>query len=123
MRAWVALLLCGCQVYDFWQTEPLAVTVQHDHRVVISVNAKPDLMLVVDRSCSMADAADATRPGCAACANSPCTAASGCASRWSELISAMDTFLAETFPITLNGGPISSPSCGLRVPCFCWTGS
>jgi len=90
----IALASAACQTYDLEPVNPLAIRTVHVQRLVIAKKAKPELMLMVDRSGSMLkpiDPANANCPaGCGTLANQ-CPAS--CPTRWSDLKGAMNDFL------------------------------
>ncbi|HVE83649.1 MAG TPA: adventurous gliding motility lipoprotein CglB [Myxococcales bacterium] len=85
----------GCQTYDMEPQDPYAIRSVQVHNPVTALKAKPDLMLMVDKSGSMnlpIDPLDSRcTSGCGTFA-SPCP--SGCPTRWSELTGAMHGFLS-----------------------------
>ncbi len=92
------VLLASCQTYDFEPVEPLALAQETTTIPVAGRRLKPNLMLVIDKSGSMDDPIDRDDPDCrvgtAICSDtSPCNTAV-CPTRWSELKSAMGSFLA-----------------------------
>ncbi|HEY8207556.1 MAG TPA: adventurous gliding motility lipoprotein CglB [Myxococcaceae bacterium] len=83
----------SCQSYDLEPVNPLGLRTVHVTTAITHLKARPDLMLMVDKSGSMTlpiNPADARCPaGCGPA--SPCPA--GCPTRWTELQAAMDGFL------------------------------
>lgn len=84
-------------------------------KVVIGRQSKPDLMLLLDRSGSMAFPTSLTNPSCPANCGATATCPAACPTRWGEMSAAMDTFL------TASGGsarmgfvayPIAADVCG-----------
>lgn len=49
----LAGVILSCQTYDFEPVQPLAISQKTDTKIVISRKAKPNMMLVVDKSGSM----------------------------------------------------------------------
>lgn len=98
MRGYFALtLVCtasACQTYDFEPVEPAAISQLTERGVVIARDAPAEIVLVVDRSGSMRDPADASVAGCTR-DGALCGAASWacdpavCPTRWSELRAAL----------------------------------
>ena len=106
MRALLAVMLAGCQTYDFEPVEPLLVGQTVDKTLVASRLPKPNLMLLVDNSGSMLLPTDPSVASCtvngALCGGStPCPAS--CPTRSSELKNAMSTFLARSGTIARLG--------------------
>lgn len=114
-RALVVGTLCGllaaaCQTYDFEPVEPLAISQTTETRRIEARARKPNLMLLVDTSGSMTapvnPALAACKLGngqtCGADANNPCNTAV-CPTRWSDLQSAMSSFLEENGTIARIG--------------------
>lgn len=88
-------LLAGCTTYDFQPVTPFAVSQSHDFRRITAQALKPNVMLVIDKSGSMATPVDPSLPSCGGCGpTSPCPAT--CPTRISELRSAMSTFLSRS---------------------------
>jgi hypothetical protein len=91
-----ALAATACQSYDLEPVNPLAIRTVHVTSIITAQKAKPDLMLMVDRSLSMdlpIDPADTRCPsGCGTFGN-PCPAS--CPTRWTELTAAMNDFLTQ----------------------------
>lgn len=87
-RLLACLLLIGCQDYQFEPVTPqtLVVSTEIDLPPVL----KPNVMMTVDRSGSMAAKVASTDPTCQACAPGSCPAS--CPTRISELKSAVSTF-------------------------------
>lgn len=85
----------GCQTYDFEPVDSLTVEVDNQGKDVVAKSAKPNLMLLVDKSGSMdlpVDPANAACPsGCGATKATLCP--STCPTRWTQLQAAMDSFL------------------------------
>lgn len=87
--------LAGCQTYDFEPVEPLAISQKSTTVLGAGLRAKPNLMMLVDKSGSMNDPITPSLPACQV-GGSPCgngTCPSNCPTRWSELKNAMDSFL------------------------------
>ncbi|MBX5480904.1 MAG: adventurous gliding motility lipoprotein CglB [Myxococcaceae bacterium] len=83
MGALAALACLSCQTYDFEPVQPLAIAQTTIGGTVVTRKAKPNIMLVVDKSGSMNDKID---PGCSS---------GSCPTRLSEMKQAMDTFLSK----------------------------
>jgi hypothetical protein len=94
--ATVTAVTTACQSYDLEPVNPRAIRTVHVVSEVTAQKAKPDLMLMVDRSLSMnlpVNPADARCPaGCGTFGNA-CPAT--CPTRWSELSAAMNDFLTQ----------------------------
>ena len=84
----------GCQTYDFEPVEPLAVAQTTKVFNVVSRKLKPDLMLLVDKSGSMAFPTTAADPACPANCGATASCPPACKTRWSEMSGAMETFLS-----------------------------
>ncbi len=88
-------LAAGCQTYDFQPVEPVAIAQTTQTTRVVSRQLKPNLMLLVDRSGSMNQAANPSL-----CADPLCGSDNGhlkcdCPTRMSELRLAMSDFLTK----------------------------
>ncbi len=99
LRALLALMLAGCQTYDFEPVEPFSIGQTTDKQVIVSRRLKPNVMLLVDNSGSMLlptdpSVASCTLNGTLCGAATPCPAS--CPTRSSELKSAMSTFLSSS---------------------------
>jgi hypothetical protein len=112
---WAGVTASGCQTYDFEPVEPLAIAQTTQARTVIAKQLKPDLMLLVDKSGSMAFPTSLANPNCPANCGATASCPVACPTRWSEMSAAMDTFL------TTSGGsarmgyiafPIATDVCG-----------
>lgn len=93
-------LVSACQTYDFEPVEPLALAQTTVGKTISARSAKPNLMVLLDTSGSMTLPADSTDPDCTQsgtlCGTSiPCDV-NRCPTRWSELRSAMSTFLTNS---------------------------
>ncbi|QRK07577.1 adventurous gliding motility lipoprotein CglB [Archangium violaceum] len=91
------VLATGCQTYDFEPVDPLAISQTTETRYIEARAAKPNLMLLVDKSGSMKDPVDPSDSDCMVagelCGQTrPCNTAT-CPTRWSELQAAMRDFL------------------------------
>jgi hypothetical protein len=102
--------VCGgwgsaCQTYDFEPVQPLAIAQTTQERVIQARGARPELMLLLDKSGSMDLPIDPSNPACTvggklcgrkgevdffACDTSVCP------TRWSELQTAMASFIPAT---------------------------
>lgn len=107
----IAFVTTACQSYDLEPVNPLAIRTVHVQKLVTAIKAKPDLMLMVDRSGSMLKPIDPANPSCpAGCGtpSSPCP--SGCPTRWSELKGAMNDFLTSSGGVARMGlTPFAGP--------------
>src|SRR5262245_59600248 len=56
--------MAGCQNYDLEPVTPLGLRTVHVNTAITHIKARPDLMLMVDRSGSMAQPIDPTNPAC-----------------------------------------------------------
>jgi hypothetical protein len=92
--ALAAVAGAGCQTYDFEPVVPLAVAQTTQARTIIARQQKPDMMILLDKSGSMAAPIDPGNPNCPAssCPGPSCPA--NCPTRISELRNAMNTFLS-----------------------------
>ena len=91
----LGLVGLGCQTYDFERVEPAAFTFQIANEQKVGTNLRPNVVVLLDRSGSMAQPINPADPACpATCqtAGLPCPAT--CATRVTELRSAMDTFFS-----------------------------
>jgi hypothetical protein len=114
MRVLLSSVAClfavSCQTYDFEKVTPLAVAQTTQSRDIISKQLKPNLMLLVDKSGSMNEKIVST-----------CTGAA-CATRISELKSAMQTFTTTSGTVARLGlalfptGPGCPPTTALATP-------
>jgi hypothetical protein len=130
-------LASGCQTYDFEPVEPLALAQTTIANVVRARALKPNMMLLLDTSGSMTLPANTSDPDCRAATpsspsriycgepgNEPCNV-NTCPTRWSELRSAMGTFLSTsgtvarlgltTYPAAAGGNQCSASS-SVRIP-------
>ncbi|WNG48542.1 adventurous gliding motility lipoprotein CglB [Archangium minus] len=122
------VLATGCQTYDFEPVDPLAISQTTETRHIEARAAKPNLMLLVDKSGSMTEPVKPSDPNCLVggkvCGDSsrPCNTAI-CPTRWSELQGAMQDFLNSsgklarfglaTYPADASCGSTSSISVNL----------
>lgn len=99
----VFAVFSGCQRYDFERVEPSAIAVGSHGGSVRGRALKPDVMLLVDKSGSMADPADPTRP-------------SG-TTKLQDLRAAMNTFLTGNADVARFGVAFfpSDDTCGASV--------
>ena len=123
-----ALVALGCQVYDFEPVPPLTLEQTTNTVNITATPLKPNLMMVLDRSGSMAFPF-AAGSACGTCGQSgqpPCDPTT-CPSRWDTLTTTMSSFLNSSatvarmgvafFP-SLSGATITDPTSG--TPCnFC----
>jgi hypothetical protein len=113
--AWVAMIGSACQTYDFEPVTPLAIAQKTDTKRVIATGLKPNLMLLVDRSGSMNLPVNPSSGTCTAnCGVGTSFCPAGCATRWTELQNAMNTFLGNPAPVARMGLTIfpSNNQCG-----------
>ncbi len=123
----LVVVALGCQTYDFERVVPLAVAQTTDKTIVASKRLKPNVMMLVDNSGSMLAPINPGGPNCTAgcgSASNPCPA--GCATRISEMKSAMATFLQSSGTIARMGvtiyptnnlcGPSSAVDVALPAP-------
>lgn len=108
------VIASACQTYDFEPVEPLALAQTTVGDVVRAKALKPNLMVLLDTSGSMTLPVDASDPDCKDPAGTPpnnlcgqpgnanCNVAT-CPTRWSELRSAMSTFLTSSGSIARMG--------------------
>lgn len=125
----LALVLAtgACQTYDFEPVSPLSVRQTQTSVDVQALANKPNFMLLVDKSGSMDQPVDPTKPECHVggangplCGDpqkrSPCNS-SVCPTRWSELTKALDKYLTD-FPLIGRYGlslfpePETAAGCG-----------
>ena len=97
------LALAACQTYDFERVEPLAIQQTTQSEPIGGRQLKPNLMLLLDKSGSMASPISASAPQCPpGCgSNSPCPM--NCPTRISELRSSMAAFLPSAGTIARMG--------------------
>lgn len=86
-------VFAGCQTYDFEPVEPLALAKYEKKTKVIARQAKPNIMLLVDKSGSMHEPINATDSSCTGCGSGVPKCTASCVTRWRALESAMGTFL------------------------------
>ncbi len=105
-------MLVSCQTYDFERVVPLFVAQTTDKTIVASKRLKPNVMLLVDNSGSMLMPTDPSDPDCRVvntqgatvlCGSASTLCPLGCATRISELKSAMGTFLQTSGSIARLG--------------------
>jgi hypothetical protein len=111
------VLATGCQTYDFEPVEPLAIAQTTEVRTIQARDPKPNLMLLVDKSGSMAVPLNPALSVCQrngeVCGDSfACDAR--CETRWSALQKAMTDFLGASGSIARMGLATypSNDSCG-----------
>ncbi len=105
----------ACQTYDFEPVEPLAISQTTQTRNVSGRQYKPNLMLLVDKSGSMAFPANTANPNCPTNCGNSTACPSNCPTRISELRSAMNTFLTTSGDVARMGltvFPTSGNNCG-----------
>lgn len=103
----------GCQTYDFEPVVPLAVAQTTQARTIVARQQKPNMMILLDKSGSMAAPIDPGNPNCATgCPGPSCPA--NCPTRISELRSAMGTFLTGSGNVARMGLTAypTDPTCG-----------
>lgn len=107
--------ITACQTYDFEPVEPLAISQTTQTKNVVGRQFKPNLMILLDKSGSMAFPVNVANPACpAGCGNST-ACPPNCPTRISELRSAMNTFLSSNGDVARMGltiYPAASDSCG-----------
>ncbi|MFZ5468563.1 MAG: adventurous gliding motility lipoprotein CglB [Myxococcota bacterium] len=110
-------VLGGCQAYDFEPVEPVAIAQTTVSRRVDQRQPEPNLMLVVDKSGSMAEPIDRSAVECQVAGN-PCGPSrqcpAGCKTRISELQRAMGEFLSQHGEVARMGlavFPMASDVC------------
>lgn len=99
----------GCQTYDFEPVEPLAIAQTTQSKTVTARQAKPNMMILLDKSGSMKFAADPTVAGCAGCEKLQCTATCP-RTRIVDLQSAMTGFLTGAGATVARVGLLPFPS-------------
>lgn len=88
-------VVAGCQTYDFEPVEPLAIAQTSRTVPVAGRAAKPNLMLLVDKSGSMNLPINTNDSACTQdCGLNGDTCPANCRTRWRELKSAMGDFLS-----------------------------
>ena len=89
-------LSLGCQTYDFEPVPPVSLGGTTTTVNITPTALKPNLMMVLDRSGSMALPFDSTPPSCGSCGQSgqPACDPVTCPSRWQTLTTTMSAFLA-----------------------------
>jgi hypothetical protein len=108
------VLVSACQTYDFEPVEPLALAQTTVGDVIRAKALKPNLMVLLDTSGSMTLPVNAADPDCKDPAGTPPNDLCGqpgnincnvntCPTRWSELRSAMATFLTSSGSIARIG--------------------
>jgi hypothetical protein len=112
--ALAAVASAGCQTYDFEPVVPLAVAQTTQARTIVAKQQKPNMMILLDKSGSMAAPIDSTNPNCpgTSCPGPSCPA--NCPTRISELRSAMQTFLSGNGNVARMGLTAypTDPTCG-----------
>jgi hypothetical protein len=89
-----ALAVVGCQTYDFEPVRPLAIAQTDDVQQITAMKLKPDLMILLDKSGSMAGAINPTGT-CASCSFPMCNEGT-CPTRMGQMQAAMNTFLTSS---------------------------
>lgn len=97
------LLLCGCMTYDFEPVTPLTVAQGREGGPVFGKKPKPNVMLLLDKSRSMADPIDRSVASCAGCGSSGTLCPASCPTRISELRAAMNSFLSTSGTVARLG--------------------
>jgi hypothetical protein len=92
----VALIIAACQTYDFEPVTPLTLAQTTQTKTVTAKAYKPNVMLLVDKSGSMASPIDPSGPNCTPGCGPLSDCPAGCKTRISELRSAMSTFLTRS---------------------------
>ena len=128
----------GCQTYDFEPVDPLAIAQTTKGDVIRARSLKPNMMVLLDTSgsmtlpanpslaaCRVANPPNPARPLCGDQGNPPCDVNS-CPTRWSELRTAMGTFLSTsgsvarlgltTYPAAASGQCGASSSVRIPIP-------
>lgn len=112
------MVLASCQTYDFERVTPLLVGQTTTRTVIASKRLKPNVMMLVDKSGSMKEAIDDTAGGCTlGCGTSghpDCGPT--CATRISELRSAMSTFLQSSGTVARLGATVFPAGEGCTPP-------
>lgn len=102
-------LVSACQTYDFEPVEPLALAQTTVGDVIRAKAAKPNLMVLLDTSGSMTQPVDTSDPDCRDGNGNLCGGGSfncdvsRCPTRWSEMRSAMASFLSSSGSIARMG--------------------
>jgi hypothetical protein len=99
------LLALACQTYDFEPVPPVTIG-QTTVSATITTNAlKPNLMLALDRSGSMALPFDGSPPACGSCGQTgqPKCDPVACPSRWDTVTTTMSAFLSENDTLARMG--------------------
>src|SRR4051794_19675176 len=96
--------VAGCQTYDFEPVQPIAISQTTQESIIQARGARPEMMLLGDKSGSMALPVDPSDPDCKTGGNEcghkgelgffPCNT-SLCPTRWSEMQKAMGSFLPD----------------------------
>jgi hypothetical protein len=116
-------LSLGCQTYDFEPVPPVSLGSTTTTVSITPTALKPNLMLVLDRSGSMALPFDPTPPACGNCGQNgqPACNPATCPSRWDTVESTMSTFLSTNATVArmgvafypqLTGATINDPTSG-----------
>lgn len=95
------VVAASCQTYDFEPVTPLAIAQTTQFKTVTAKQFKPDLMILLDKSGSMALATNPTAPGCTNNCPQGCTA--GCATRIADVRSSMQNFLSNSGNVARMG--------------------
>jgi hypothetical protein len=96
-----ALAVVGCQTYDFEPVRPLAIAQTDDVQQITATKLKPDLMILLDKSGSMAGAINPTGT-CATCSFPMCNEGT-CPTRMGQMQAAMNTFLTSSGDVARMG--------------------
>src|SRR5690242_18906765 len=98
-------IVVGCQTYDFEPVQPLAIAQTTASYSTVGRSLRANMALLVDKSGSMDFPVDPTNANCPAnCAQTgqpKCPV--GCPTRWTELKSAMTTFLTNSGSVARMG--------------------
>jgi len=116
-------LALGCQTYDFEPVPPVSLGSTTKTVNITAIALKPNLMMVLDRSGSMALPFDPTPPACGTCGQTgqPACNPSTCPSRWDTVTTTMSQFLSTNATIArmgvafypqLTGSTITDPTSG-----------
>jgi hypothetical protein len=110
-------LIAGCQVYDFEPVTPIIIGQNTKEIRIVATAAKPNIMLLVDKSGSMNLPVDDSG-GCASCGGTsePLCDETLCPTRIANLRQAMETFLRSNGAIARFGVSFypDDASCGVR---------
>lgn len=99
----LALVAVGCQTYDFEPVTPLTLAQTTMVEARAAKKLKPNIMLLVDSSGSMAEPINPNGPNCTPGCGTSSQCPPGCATRMSDLRSAMSAFLTTRGTIARMG--------------------